>query len=569
LPERDADEPDGHVGILLTRRGPMLIALHAILTSEDQGPPRGLMVFGRLLSEEMLSTLRGQTEVNFQATAVGHNALRGWEREVLRNCAAGDDYFIREVGPDTLHVFAVVPDIAGNQALILRGELDRDIRRRGVSAARIAFVATLGAGLVMLLIVVVLLQGSVVVPLLRLANRIVQITRGGDWHARLNSKRTDELGVVATEFDRLLDRIQGDIQVREEAEAALRTSEARTRAIVDATADAIIVCDAKGVIESVNPAAEKMFGCGPGEMVGQSTRTFMAGTDDQVQEQLRAMASALKSGQIYRTDMTDRRKDGTTFPAYVSVSQVTVDEGRLFTCIASDMTEYQQLHRRILRAEHLAMIGEMGASIAHEIRNPLAGISGAVQVLAKSVDTEDSRHEVFKDVLAQVARVEETVNGLLMFARPWTPERCTCDLVEVAMDAARRAARGEDADRATFEWEMPDSLEVHADPELMLQVLTNVYRNAVQAMPEGGRIRVKGELLPDAARLEIVDEGEGISEEVVQQAFNPFFTTKTRGTGLGLSVCRQIMEPHGGSITIQNAESGGAKVILTVPRGES
>ena len=211
----------------------------------------------------------------------------------------------------------------------------------------------------------------------------------------------------------------------------------------------------------------------------------------------------------------------------------------------------------MLRAEHLATIGEMGASIAHEVRNPLAGISGAVQVLRDGLPPGDARHEVVEEILGQVNRVDAIVRRLLMFAKMWLPVRKPTDLRQLAVKITEAAAMREPWKGIQFRFVGEPVLEAPVDPELVEQALWNLLENAADAIQHSrsgreGKGIIQWEFRKTArgVRVTLKDNGCGMTPEAERKLFHPFFTTKTYGTGLGLLICRRIMEAHGGTIEV-------------------
>ena len=242
--------------------------------------------------------------------------------------------------------------------------------------------------------------------------------------------------------------------------------------------------------------------------------------------------------------------------------------------------EIEAYHRqRLARAERLASLGEVAASLAHEIKNPLAGIAGAVRVIADELPEADPRKEIMEEILDQVHRLDKTVNDLLVFARPATPALAPCDvrrvldrvLILLAGDPAAKAVRLVRAYAA-------DTPEVEADGKQLGQVFLNLLLNAVQAMPEGGQVTLRTGLYAgngvdaeprngsrQAVEVRVIDNGPGIPANVVPNIFTPFFTTKSRGAGLGLSVSRRIVEDQGGWIGVESTPGEGTTFRVVLP----
>jgi two-component system, NtrC family, sensor histidine kinase HydH len=264
--------------------------------------------------------------------------------------------------------------------------------------------------------------------------------------------------------------------------------------------------------------------------------------------------------------------------------------------VLRDLTQPRRMQQELRRNERLATIGQLSAGVAHEIRNPLAGIGVSAQVLLGRFEPRDPRARFVSVILEEVARLDRLVTNLLQYARPRSPELrpgrlvdCVQRVVELSADSFARAGV-----RAEIEAK-PGLQPVWIDADLVTQVVLNVTLNAVQAMPQGGTLRYEvrqtrrrraprgpgrraGDGLERRAsapargpatgewiaiqQIRVTDSGVGIPRGVLDKLFDPFFSTKPRGSGLGLSICQTIMQEHGGSIEIASREGGGTTVLL-------
>jgi signal transduction histidine kinase len=229
--------------------------------------------------------------------------------------------------------------------------------------------------------------------------------------------------------------------------------------------------------------------------------------------------------------------------------------------------ELENTQQQLVRSEKLAAVGSLAASIAHEVRNPLAGISGAIQVLADGFTAEDSRRDVVKKIREQIDRLDSIINDLLEFAKPKPPELIRCDVRDLLNESLLHIQSGPKIERMTILKEYANTLpQVQIDPNQMEQVLTNLIINAADAVPaENGQLRIGVSINNSSMELTFRDNGPGIDEKILATIFDPFFTTKHRGTGLGLSITRKIVEAHGGSIAARNNSEEGACFIIWLP----
>lgn len=229
--------------------------------------------------------------------------------------------------------------------------------------------------------------------------------------------------------------------------------------------------------------------------------------------------------------------------------------------------EIMQLHEQEMeRAQQLATVGELASGIAHEVRNPLTGVLGALDLALQRLPAGDQGRPLLEEAQAQLRRIEATTSQLLRYARPPELRELLIDpngLLERAAHIVEPHAR---AARVEIRLEpAPQSTPVRADPELMVQVLVNLMLNGVDAMEPGGVLTVWVTHRPPQVLIGVQDTGAGVSPEVHADIFRPFFTTKSQGTGLGLPISRQIVERHGGQIRLEDTPGGGATFVVALP----
>lgn len=242
--------------------------------------------------------------------------------------------------------------------------------------------------------------------------------------------------------------------------------------------------------------------------------------------------------------------------------------------------EHQERLEDLYRADRLATIGQLTASIAHEVGNPLTAIRSTVQYLQGRIDDEDPNRELVHDVLSEVDRIRRTIDSMLGLTRQDTFEVAEIDLAEVLRQTVQLVEAKARKQSVSFEQRYHPSLRIEADPNLLRQVFLNLILNALQAMPEGGRIDLttttetaaagSGSVGPAPgsaawARVRVADDGAGIPEKDLERVFDRFFTTRPDGTGLGLAICREIIRRHRGDIDLQSVEGAGTTVSVRLP----
>jgi PAS domain S-box-containing protein len=359
-----------------------------------------------------------------------------------------------------------------------------------------------------------------------------------------------------------------DLTKRVHLEDALGASEARWRAIVDSAVDGIIVIDAHGRIEFFNQAAERLFGYTADEVLGRNVDMLMPPPyhDEHDSYLSRYLATGRAKIIGIGREVQGRRKDDTTFPLHLSVGEITIQGERKFTGILHDLTSRVQMEGRLREQEALAKLGEMAAVIAHEVKNPLAGIRGAIQVFGGRMMQERTSTQILSEIVARIDALDQMMKDLLLFARPPKPRRTPIDLVPLVKTTASLlsedpALRDVDID---IEGTAPP---VSADADMLRVVFQNLLINSAHAMQGKGRIRVAVEPVDTSCEIAFVDGGPGIPPEIREKIFTPFFTTKSRGSGLGLPTVKRFVEAHNGQIAINCPPAGGTTVVIRLPMG--
>lgn len=340
---------------------------------------------------------------------------------------------------------------------------------------------------------------------------------------------------------------------------------AQWRAIVEAAVDAIIVIDSRGLIESFNPGAVRMFGYRDDEVVGRNVSMLMPEPDSSQHDRYIQRYVATHVPRIIGVgrDVTGKRKDGTLFAAHLSVGQFVIEGEAKFTGIVRDLTDRVNLEKKLREEAGLVRIGELAAVLAHEVKNPLAAVSGAVQILGEKLQTPEDR-DIANEVLRRVDALSALMTDLLFFARPPKPRLAPVD-VNALIDNLVSFLRLDPVWQQVESRVTGPSVVAFADAELLKVALQNLLLNALQAMDGHGALGVMLGTEGDLIHIDIVDSGRGIPAEVQPKLFTPFFTTKTRGTGLGLATVRRIADAHRGEIRVIFTSAEGTAIRLSVP----
>ncbi len=327
----------------------------------------------------------------------------------------------------------------------------------------------------------------------------------------------------------------------------------------------VAITDVTGRITYVNDKFVEISGYSREELLGQDHRIINSGYHPP--EFIRDLWRTVARGEVWQGEIRNRAKDGHLYWVDTTIVPFVNELGKPYQYIAirADVTARKAAEERLTHQASLARVGQMAAVLAHEVRNPLAGIRGAMQVLLGRRSPEDPERAVMQEILLRTESLNELINDLLLFARPRPPRPVDVDLTALVTDVIAHVRQDPAHHGIAFEVQGPP-LHVNADTDLTRATLLNLVLNAAQALQGSGRITVAAAPLPDGmVNVQVRDTGPGIPAEICEQVFEPFFTTKARGGGLGLSIALRTAELHGGTLAVTCPPAGGTVFTLTLP----
>jgi len=370
-----------------------------------------------------------------------------------------------------------------------------------------------------------------------------------------------------------------DVTERKRAETALRESEERFKAITMTASDAILLMDDRGKIIHWNPAAGRMFGYSAEEALGKNLHLFLAPTRLH-KNFLEGFEKFVKTGQgpvINKSvELAAHRKDGTEFPIEVSTSAMNIGGRWHALGIVRDITERKRLEQELLKSEKLESIGTLAGGIAHDFNNLLQGIFGYISMAKLTYDQKEKSLAMLEQAEKALHQSVNLTSQLLTFSKGGKPMKKVFALRPLIDNSVSFAMSGS---RNTYEIVIDKDLHaIEADEGQIGQVIQNIVLNADQAMPLGGRITITarnisasaapslpGAATGDVVELSIQDQGTGIPEEHLSRIFDPYFTTKEKGSGLGLATTYSIIKNHGGVITVASEMGKGTTFTIYLP----
>ncbi|MBZ8141615.1 two-component system sensor histidine kinase AtoS [Rubrivivax gelatinosus] len=356
----------------------------------------------------------------------------------------------------------------------------------------------------------------------------------------------DELGVV-------VDAINGMAK-------ALLDARSLTENILSSVADGIVAVDHRGIVTAINPAAQKLYEVTAEQALGRPYRDLFTSNRPHS-----ALLDTLDSGRTHVGVAVELTRGEHTFKVDASASVLRDGDGRPIGAVVvlKDVSERDRLMVQVMRADRLAALGELTAGIAHEIRNPLTSIRGFLQYLQDCEAIEEWRH-YGPLIIREVDSLNHIVGELLAFGRPRPPQIDSIDIGELVRETAF-LARGRSEAQVTVTLE-PGLPGIEGDREALKQAILNLLINAIQALPQGGHVEIAVAAV-DAGLVSIAvhDDGVGIAPENLAKVFDPFFSTKASGTGLGLAMVHRIVDAHAGTISIDSRIGEGSTVEIRLP----
>ncbi|MGQ9777244.1 MAG: ATP-binding protein [Thermodesulfobacteriota bacterium] len=343
--------------------------------------------------------------------------------------------------------------------------------------------------------------------------------------------------------------------------------------IVEKAGDAISVVDLEGKVIYWNEGAERIYGYRKEEILGKNISHFLYPKD----EKLRAEEETLMKDLMIRVcdgevipnvEVRRQSKEGKEILVSMTLSPLRDAEGKIIgvTRICKDITQMKKAEERLLLTERLTSLGELTAGVAHELRNPLAGIKINTQILLRRKDLSEMERKLLKSTEEGIEKIQKIVEDMLHYAKPKLAEFIEAEINRVVEESLEIFQTKLKKANISLEFLKGDGLpKVWIDVHQIQQALVNLMLNAIQAMEKGGRLRIRTYQDGERVAVEVKDTGIGIPSFHLKRIFDPFFTTKSEGTGLGLSITHKILEAHGGTIDVQSIEGQGSTFTLFIP----
>ncbi|KJS18412.1 MAG: hypothetical protein VR69_00895 [Peptococcaceae bacterium BRH_c4b] len=607
-------------GFLLLPEGPLLLASRPIVTSENKGPIRGTLIMGCFLESKEMLHLAETTHLSLTFKRADDVQLPQDFQRARSSLTKNGSVFIQRLNSDTIAGYCLLQDIYGKPALLFRVDMPRDIYKHGQANMRYAIFSFLAVGLIIAVINLLIMEKTVLSRLVRLSSDIRRIGASSDLSDRVSIKGRDELSGMAGEVNKMLESL-------EHSQQQLQESEELYRNLFETMAQGVVYRDADGRIISANPAAKKILGltvdCMQGRTSGNSFRKAIREDGSDFPVECRPAMIALTTGQevnnviigvynpwedqyrwinvhaipmfrqgdekpyqVYTSfeDITERmrmeeelkkHRDYLEEAVNKRTAELTAALAQLETACASLQQEAvermlaelsrKQMEKEMARLDQLNLVGEMAASIGHEVRNPMTTVRGFLQLLSQKEECKGQK-EFFELMIEELDRANAIITEFLTLAKDKAVQRELKNLnemIETLIPLIKADATLAD-NYVRFQLEEVPYLLL--DEKEIRQLILNLVRNGLEAMSPGGYLTIKTYVEENEAILSVQDEGTGIEPDVLDKIGTPFFTTKEYGSGLGLAVCYSIASRHNATIRIETGRRGTTFYVRFKPQ---
>jgi two-component system sensor histidine kinase PilS (NtrC family) len=337
------------------------------------------------------------------------------------------------------------------------------------------------------------------------------------------------------------------------------------RDVIQSITSGLLTTDLEGTVTSANLAGIEILGRGEAELVGLPIHQSGLFTREHWGE---AAAASLETGRM-RSEVEMTRGDGAARSVGFTISRLTDAFGnhRGYIIIFQDLTRWRRMQEDLRMKDRMVAVGELAAGLAHEIGNPLAAISGSVQMLAGRLDGDPAQRKLIEILLKESHRLDRTIKGFLRFARPRERSSVSFDIARLLTENFELLRNSEEvSERHRLELELdPHSARLFADPDQMSQIFWNLARNSLRAMPDGGSLRIAGNFSGEWYRLQVIDTGRGMTEEQRTNLFHPFQSFFDGGTGIGMAIVYRIVQDHGGRLRVDSRPGAGTTISVELP----
>ncbi len=551
----------GKYGLIATNYGIIAVASNRILNSKIEGEPHGTLIMGKLITAEFWEDINRQAmlKVKIYPYSEREGLIAG---TAIYKTSNGKDISLIEDKDGNLLVWDTIYDIFNRPLLLVNIIHQQDIL---LSSEKMQYRGIVGFILIIVFGIVVLwiaIQKQIISPIQNLTQNIRNSTYRENITSIPNIDSNDEIALLIVYFNRMAYKINKLLEEKSKWVEELALREKYFRFIINAVPCVIIEIDCKGFVKMANSTITEITGLNPDEIVDKNILDILPikSLSDFI-EKISQSPEVLQHFEI--EEPIDTRENEKKF-LHIRFQKNVRDEQIFFIGVIWDVTDLKEIQEKLNEQKQLALLGEMSASLAHELRNMIGAIQGGFQLLQDETNVIQ-RKVITQELASSISRLEETLRNLLEFTKKYNVNKTRISIREL-IEEQYRLCLLQDPIGEKVSFIMEGEAIIPLDVNLFPRAIWNILKNSLESMPNGGEIYVKIYEQDCSQIIEIKDNGIGIEGKYLEKVEMPFFTTKTQGTGLGLTMTKKIIESHGGKLQIKSEIDLGTCISIILPK---
>jgi PAS domain S-box-containing protein len=562
-------------GLILFGGVPMIIISQPILTSAAEGPVRGTLIIGIFLDKSECNSLAQAVGLPISTFVVGTSPVPTVFQLASKSLSLREPVFSQVMNQTSIAGYVLLQDVSGAPILIAKVDSYRTAYMQAENSLNYLIVAFVALGVVIFVTISFLLDKVVLSRMSRLTNDVTKIDLKSEQRDYVYVKGTDELSNLGSKINGMITALQDSRdELKNYSESLERKVEERTlelkknqeklRSIFAASPDTILAVDLQNYITEGNKQLYRSSGYSREDLVGKPVSSFLSEVD--YKRILQELQQNLKSGEPIHVECSIIKKDMSVYPAELTIGSLLDSQEVRFGYVVTirNLTEKKEIEKKLSNAERLAAIGELAGMVGHDLRNPLAGIKNAVYFMKKkgTALSEDQTKTWLEIIEKGIDHSDKIINDLLDYAKNVHLELEVTSVGNVLINALVMVKIPENVKVINA---ISEEFTIKIDKNKIERVFINLIKNSIDAMPKGGTITLSCIQKDGNVEITFADTGEGIPEEIMPKIFSPLFTTKAQGMGFGLSICKRMVEAHGGTIKVKTEKGKGTVFTVTLP----
>ena len=554
-------------GVVALANGPMIVASRPILNSQHSGPVKGTLIMGRYLDAAELEQMSQRVHAELSMSGLADAANDGDFQQAVAQLREAREHSVFPLSDSEIAGFGLIKDVAGDPSFVVRVMMPRDITKHGSWTTTYLLVSLILVTTVFGVVTLIVLEKMMVNRLLSLEAELRSISQSSRMDLRVTVSGSDEITKVAKGINHALESLEAGSN-------ELRNSRDTINALLNASSDAAVLMDRNGRFLAMNDATAKALGSSKEALIGRNPLSYFPQETSEIRRA--KFSEVVNSGiSVSFEDTNGDRAFHHNFNPVIG-SDGTVDKVAVFS---RDITEEKRTQRLLIDGTRLKAIGEMASGVAHNFNNILDLVTGTAQTA--EMQLERGRIVQTMDSLKKISTAAElgaqTVRRLQDFARSQDSSKSQpgriFDLSKTAQSALEMTVSvwktnpAKEGINIALETDLQHDCLMSGRESEVFEVIINLVKNAVEAMPNGGKIFIKTAVSSSGVTFQIRDTGVGIDENDLDKVFTPFWSTKGfRGTGIGLASSYSIICSHGGELTVESKKGSGATFTFVVPK---